>query len=334
VSERTAIFIAFAVFSGLSLLVGYTLRRRNLLREEASRVVHLHTVIWLWSPVSVVAFWRVELGPQFMVVMLIQPILMLFGWACAAGSCRLLRLPPGQAGVMALAAALTNQGFTLGAYLCYTLLEPAVDAMSYAIAFVTSMQVFMVLIFYPVARRYELRTAGVSAGDAVGAASMPSLPKLVFGSFFDIRAMPLYGALLGLSLNLAGFSLPWFVEHTPALDIAFFVGAAGSYLGIGLRLRIGDLLHYKPHHAALAVTKFVAMPGLAWVIVALLARTRLGLDPLPTDVVLISAACPSAINTVIVSNLFHLNARLASILWLTNTALFAIVVLPVILVVF
>lgn len=332
-SDKTAIFIVFAIFSGLSLLAGYLLRHRGVLHEDASRLVHLHTLIWLWSPVSVVAFWQIDMKPQLIVLMLIQPIMMLFAWGCAAVACRLLRLPPRQAGVLVLATVLTNQGFTLGAYLCYTLLEPDEQAMSYAIAFVTAMQVFMVIIFYPVARYYELHTRAFAEG-AADRESLPPLPRLVLGSFFDIRAMPLYGAIVGTALNQTGVPVAGFIDNTAVLDIAFFVGAAGSYLGIGLRLRIGDVLQYKPHHAAVALIKFLALPALAVGLIALLAYTPLALDALPASVVLICSACPSAINTVIISNLFHLDARLASILWLTNTALFVVLVLPVILTVF
>lgn len=336
----TARFIGFAAFSAIALAAGYALRRRGVLHEDASRPVHLHTLLWLWSPITVFAFWRIELSPQLIVIMLLQPLLMAFGWGCAALAARLLRLPPRQAGVLVLASALTNQGFTLGGYLCYTLLDPPIEAMSYAIAFVTSMQVFMVLIFYPVARYYELHMRrpppGVAGGgDAAPAAEkLPPLPKLVAGSFLDVRAMPLFGAIVGVCINAAGAEFPPAVKDYHLLDIAFFVGAAGSYLGIGLRLRLGDVRRCLPQHAALVAIKFLAMPALAFGLIAALRLTPWALSPMPIDVVLICSACPSAINAVIISNLFHLDARLASILWLANTTLFVLLVLPVIVAVF
>jgi len=47
--------------------------------------------------------------------------------------------------------------------------------------------------------------------------------------------------------------------------------------------------------------------------------------------VILEAFSPIAINVVIVSNLFGLDARLAAALWLSNTLAFCILPLPVIL---
>ena len=46
---------------------------------------------------------------------------------------------------------------------------------------------------------------------------------------------------------------------------------------------------------------------------------------------MIQAFTPSALNLVIVSNLFHLDARLASVLWLWNTVIFCVVCLPLLI---
>jgi predicted permease len=53
------------------------------------------------------------------------------------------------------------------------------------------------------------------------------------------------------------------------------------------------------------------------------------LAPLGQKVVLVEAFMPVAIQAVMIANLFHLDGRMASTLWLVNTVLFALVPLPV-----
>lgn len=325
-------FVAFAAVSALALIGGYAARRRQLVDERLSRPVHLHTVIWIWSSVSVVSFWGIAINAQLLIVMAIQPLTMLLAWALASAAARLRRMPARQTGPLVLAAALSNQGFTLGAYLCYTILEPGQTAMGYAVAYVTSMQIFIVLIFYPVARHYELLARRTDRRDADE--RLPSLPRLIVGSFLDVRAMPMYAAAAGAVLSLTTAGVPAWIDKSHAIDIACFAGAIGSYFGIGLRLRLGDWRDHLPHHAIVALIKFLAMPALAATLVCVLPAAGLGIGPLARDVVVICAFMPSAIACVIVSNLFHLDARLASILWLINTATFLVIALPVLLVVF
>lgn len=326
--DPTLKFIVFTLVSAASIVGGRTLRTRGLVAERLSRTVHLYTLIFLWSPVSVIAFWGIPINRELLAIMLIQPFVMVGSWLVTSAICRALKFSRSETGVMILAAALSNQGFTLGAFLCYVLLEPGREAMSYAVAFVTSMQVCLVLIFYPVARHYEL-AAEAESGKHV---EHPPLAKLVIGSFLDIRAMPLYGATTGALLSLIGPAYPqWLIDNQFMLDIAFFVGAVGSYLGIGLRLRFGDSLKFVKHHAVLVGVKFIAMPVMTFAML-MVAKQFQPIGPLPTTVVVISSFCPTAINTVIVANLFHLNARLASVLWLWSTILFGLIVVPLIIV--
>ncbi len=326
-------FVGFAAVSALALVVGYVARQRRLVDERVSRPIHLHTVIWIWSSVSLVSFWRIPVNVELAVVMGIQPLTMIMAWGLVALGARWMRLAPRQAGPLVLATALSNQGFTLGAYLCYSILEPGEQAMGYAIAYVTSMQIFMVILFYPVARYYELRAR--QEGQAVPTGEqLPPLPKVIAGSFFDVRSMPLYAAVAGAVLSMTTPGVPEWVDQTHAIDIGCFVGAFTSYLGIGLRLRLSDWRAHLGAHGLAAGVKFVAMPAMVFAILGLLPIVGLGVTPLARDVLLISSCMPSAIACVIVSNLFHLDARLASILWLVNTAAFMVLCLPVLLVVF
>lgn len=314
-------FLVFVAFSLLCFVVGYTARRRGWAPERWSRPMHLHTIIWLWSPVTMLAFWGLgsDAAKDVVTLMLAQPVLMVGPAAVMAMTVAVCRFKREQRGVMTLAAALSNHGFTLGSYLCYALLNPSDDALRYGIAYVTSMQVFMVLIFYPVAAHYA---PGVGRG--VG--------RLMIESFVTVRAAPLYMALVGLILKLLKVEYPTeAIARWHLMDVLFFAGAAGANLGIGLRFRFGDTWHTLHLHGLLAIVQFVVHPLMAAGAIGLMTLTGYPPSELVRNVMLIEACIPTALNTVIVANLFHLDARLAASLWLWNTLGFCVVMLPIVL---
>lgn len=319
--QRTGMFVGFIAFSLACFAMGYIGRKRGFAKERWSRPLHLHTVIWLWSPVTGLAFWGLgaEAARDVTTLMLAEPVLMIGPGLVMAMTVMLLGLPREQRGVMTIAAALSNHGFTLGAYLCYALLDPPESALRYGIAYVTSMQLFMVLIFYPVASHY-------SPDGGRG------LVPLMRASFLTVRAMPLYAAVVGCLLNLAHVPFPDdFIERYHIMHILFFAGAAGSNSGIGLRFRFGDTLGAIRLHVLLAGAQFIVHPLMAAGLLMAIAAIGYPASPLVRNVMLIEALTPTALNMVIIANLFHLDARLASGLWLWNTIAFCVIVLPIVI---
>lgn len=318
-------FILFAIFGAASLLAGWGMRQRQVVSEDASRPIHFWTLILLWAPISLWAFWSIKIDFTLATLMLVQPLAMIGGGLAALMVCRLLKLRGPTSGVLIIAAACSNQGFTLGGYLCYALLNPPDMAIGYAMAFVTAMQVCMVLIYYPVAAHFSHEPT-------------ETVVKLMVSSFITMRAIPLYAAAVGAMLSLSGLRVPTWISGLYLPDIFFFLGALGSYLGIGLRLRVGDTFGHARMHGGLVLIKFIILPlitiGVAYAYVALgapLVDLPNGIGDLPLQVIMISSCTPAAINTVIICNLFHLDARLASNLWVVNTILFFVIPLPVIL---
>ncbi len=225
---------------------------------------------------------------------------------------------------MTIAAAQGNLGFTLGAYVCYTLIDPADEALAYGVAMVSVMQVAGIVLFYPVARHL-----GEDAGRP-GPAEWRTLAGLVARSLLDVRALMLYGAVLGTLLAALDAPYPDVIDHLYLKDVLFYLGGGLAYFGIGLRLKLGRPLQFLPQQTTLAVTRFAFMPLLVF---ALLRLSESLFGPLPTtarQVLLVEALMPTAIATVMLSNLFRLDTVLGSALWFWNTVLFCLVPLPVI----
>jgi len=333
-SPRTIQFIAFLIFSLGSLIAGYVCRERGWVREDRSRTFHFWTIVALWSTVGLLSIWKLPPDPGNLWVLAIEPILVALPALLAIPIGHWLKAPPRQLGVLVIAAALANLGFTLGGYLCYTLvtdpaLLPAAEAspqatgnaaLAYAIAQVSVMTVMSIVLLFPIARHY----GGETSEDE-------SLGLLIYRSFVDWRAMMLYTAVVGAILAYTHVPFPRFINDWHVLDLLFYAGGFTAYFGIGLRLHVGDTLRNVRYHAALAGLKFVFIPALTIGLIALANGISDGPPALAQRVMLVLAFMPTAIQTVIIPNLFHLDARLASGLWLVNTLLFAAIPLPVLL---
>lgn len=325
--DRTSMFLIFLAFGIASVGAGYVGRVRGIVKEAASRPLHLFSLVVLWSPVAMLSYWGLPIaeggGSQLLLITLFQPVMMVAAASAMGLAMRRLRTPPEKAGVMIVAAGLSNHGFTLGAYLCYALLNPGEVALRYGIAYVMSMSLFNVLLFYPVAQHFARRIAGDDEVEPVA--------RLVVRSLVDIRAMPLYLSALGVVLNFTGVPLPTQIADWHIMDILFFAGAGTAYAGIGLRLHVGHSLTEWKMHGLLGLAQFGWHPIATFAALAALPMLGVTVDSLVGDVIMIEAFMPTAINVVILANLFHLDARFASGLWLWNSAAFCVFVLPVLL---
>ncbi|MEZ6191170.1 MAG: hypothetical protein R3C45_07740 [Phycisphaerales bacterium] len=319
---RTLQFTIFCLFNALSLVAGYAARRKNLLGEHTARPIHFVTVSFIWGGVALLSIWRLPPDRANLWLLAIEPLLVAIPAFGVIPIARWMGCNNNQTGVIATSAGLANLGFTLGAYLCYTLLghEPGQGeaALAYAVAQVNLMAMSGVLMLYPLARHFG--EAGV--GDQ-------SVLRLVVTSFLDLRALMVHCAIVGVVLAYTSVPFPKFIDELHVIDVLFYLGGFGGYFAIGLRLRLGDTRQYLREHALLAAVKFAGLPLLSLGILALVNLTAAPLSPLGQKVVLVEAFMPVAIQSVMIANLFHLDGRMASTLWLVNTVLFAVVPLPV-----
>ena len=316
--DPTTRFLVFIAFSATALSLGYAARVRGWLYEAASRSIHFVTVVGVWSIAAVFSLWRLPRDPSIVWLLVIQPLLVALTAYGVIPLARRFGCSPRQVGVVAVGAGLSNNGFTLGSYLCYALLHPPEQALAYGIAIVMSMMAWTVPLIYPMARRFGSNN------------DQSSVARLIVSSFLDIRALPLYAATTGATLAFTGVPFPDAVDRLHVIDVLFYLGALGGYLGIGLRLRLGDSLRFIKQHALLAVVKFAVAPAAVFVMLSAVAASPWPLDPLAASVVQIQATMPTAIVMVMIANLFNLDARMASNLWVCNTVLFVLIPLPVI----
>lgn len=313
-------FILFLILSVTALLVGYGLRRKLKSPVVFSRRLHFVTMVWIWSPAMMLSVWRLPLELQ-MVWLLAMQLFSVAGMAALAlWVGRRIGANRQQRGVLAVAASLTNSGFTLGAYLCYSNIEPAEEALAYSMMLTIIMHVLCILLIFPLCRRYGTQTP-------VGGSTL----HMIWVNLVDIRSLSLHLAAVGIALAAFGVPFPEVIDDWYLLDLLFIVGGLGTYLGIGLQIYLGDLFQNLRMHLSLAVIRFMVIPAGTILILLFSGITPMPVDPVLFRVMVVQSFVPSAVMTVMLPNLFGMDARLASMVWVWNTLIFVVLILPVIL---
>lgn len=344
---RTLEFFALALVSALSILAGYVSRERGWLNEDTSRKVHWVTIVILWSSAGFFALWHLDPDPANLWVLAVEPLLVVIPAFLIIPLAKAIKLRRNQVGVLALAAGLRNSGFALGAFLAYAILpvgdflrdqagpggvlapdqadKLSISALAYGLLIVMTMSMAVVIFLFPMVQHF--------AGD--GGDAGPSLGRIIYKSFVDWKAMLFYSSAAGIALAYARVPVPAVIEDWYILKALIYIGSATAYFGIGLRLHVNHLRPHLKSHLLVAGVKFIATPVLTFALLWLAAQITLVKPPPPMLVqsFMLIAFMPTAIQTVIVSNLFHLDARMAGSVWIVNTVLFLVVVLPAILVV-
>ena len=317
-------FLVFVGFAAVSLGLGYGCRRAGWLRESDSRRVHYHTVVWTWTLTAWIALWGLPISASAGWIALWQAVATIVPAVGMIAVGKWLGRPRDQIGVLSIAGAVTNIGYTLGAYLCFAMLTPGVTALAYAGVATSTLAVCIILVLYPIA---------VHFGQAPGAVK---LPELIARSFLRPPALPLYASLLGLTLAALGTHPPTFVDDWYLRDVMQYLLTFGTHFGIGLCFRVRDLRFEWDVQLALAASCFVVVPALGAVTVFAAGLVGAsggiapmgGMDALAVRVVQIESFMPVGVSCILLSNVFGLDARLGVRLWVWNTLLFTLLVLP------
>ncbi|MBX2850176.1 MAG: hypothetical protein KTR15_00355 [Phycisphaeraceae bacterium] len=342
---RTLEFFALAIVSALSIAAGYISRERGWLHEDVSRKVHWVTIVILWSSAGFLALWHLDPDPANLWVLAIEPLLVIIPAFLIIPLAKAIKLKRNQVGVLALAAGLRNSGFALGAFLAYAILPAgeflrqqagpdgtlapdkadklSISALAYGLLIVMTMSMAVVIFLFPMVQHF-----------ASDEEDKQPIGRIIYKSFVDWKAMLFYSSAAGITLAYLHVPVPPAVKDWHIMKALIFVGSATAYFGIGMRLHLDQIRPHIRSHAILGAVKFIATPLLT--IGLLLIARNLGTAPPPAmldQTFILIAFMPTAIQTVIVANLFHLDARMAGSVWIINTLIFICLVLPMILLV-
>jgi predicted permease len=204
-----------------------------------------------------------------------------------------------------ISSTLSNHGFTLGGFLCFILLGET--ALGYAIFMILYFMPYVFGIIFPAAR---LATSRADAGR---------------GRWREILLAPQNIPLtaLGIALLLSVLNVPR-PEINVSIAPLMFISVGLYYFTLGVTFRGANIFTSGRAHLCLGLIKFIIVPTGAWLVLRCT-----GLDPLMQQVIMVQACMSAAIYSVITALMFDLEERLASALFVVNTIVCLVFVVPV-----
>ena len=309
----------FVVLLG-GLSAGYLASNRFGLSEQLARKVMTVVLLALNWPIGLFIIWQMKLTARLFWLPVIAVVLLLI----VTFLCKILfvfhNLDEKSRMTLILAGALSNLGYTGGMFVCYALFGQTGLGLSQIYLMLWVPVVY--LTFLPRLRVFELQMKHIKK------------PGFSVRSMLDYRMLVVPAIIVAIVLNLSGIKRPRFISRFYVVDIFVYVASLLSFFAIGLRITFERLKHYIPLYFSLAAVKFLLTPFVAALLLGLLDLTGRGLGPMVKSVVMVQSTCPTAVAMVMMSNVFDLDSRLGSALWVVNTAVFAVLVVPVLFIVF
>ena len=289
---------------------GYAARRTGLLKPAWAKPIMSAAIVLCDAPIAWLAIWHLEVLPGVWKVptagAVVGVAVCLVGLAIA----RRRRMPAADAAVFGLQGGMGNVGYTLGGSVCFVLW--GIQGLALEQMFCLMWPFFSFLFCFPLARHYGASAAGEGGRVSDVAYAVRTLGR----SLTDLRSLPLYLATLGLALNLGG-STPWpEIRQWHVIDALVLAGIVMQFGGVGMTVRARRLPRFWKPALGSAALKFILSPALM-----LAVTLALGMTGEPLWVCLVLAAMPTALYSVLMANLFGLNADLANTTFILTHAL-------------
>lgn len=308
--EGSFILITAIVLGGI--LCGYLLRRTGLFHDKVRRILSLVVMLSTYPLVGLLAIWQMTLRKQFSILPLILVLWMILLFAVGWLFSYIHRLSRADRGVFICTCGLSNLGFTMGGLILYS--AYGAEGLGLAHIYLLFWNPVIVLVVFPLAHYFSPHSA------------QKSLPKVIWHGIWHIRSAIMFGLIVGIILSMRNVPYPAWLDQYKVLQTLMIAGTFLAFTVIGLSLHLSKLREYIRLYISHAGFRFITSPLLALLMLAVFGLDR---SELSAKVVLTLGFMPAAVYTVFIANMFDLNAKLASAMFVVNTAIFLIVVLPI-----
>jgi len=303
----------------IGLVSGYLASSRFGLSEHlAKKIMTIVLICFNWV-IALLVIWSMNLSHQLIWLPIVGVVLMLTITVLSAVIFHFIEPNRKSWLTLTLAGAISNTGYTGGAFVCYALFGMTGLALA-NIYLLICLPVFY-LVYLPLLKFREIRSKDRNA-------------RLKFDFLLDLRMLATPAIITAIILNLTNVKQPAFIKNFYIVDILVYTASSLSFFAIGLRVKMSRLKNYINLYFPVAAVKFILTPAVALLIILVLELTGQNLDSLFQKVIIVSSATPSAVLTVTLSNVFDLDGPLASALWVVTMAIFVAVVVPVLFLLF
>lgn len=297
-------FILFQLMIFLPFSAGMVLRKRISGNQTLSgRIIRMNLVfieplIALWS------IWGLDFRWAMVVLPLSGLLITLTGMILGRAGLTIMPLEGRSRASFLISSSIANHGFTMGAFICYIFFGE--EGLGLAFLFLSYFLPYVFTVIFPYART-------VSSMDHRRVGIMREY-------VLDIRNMPLVAVIVALVFQAAGISRP---KIFFPVDILMMLSISAYYLSTGMNFITESFSSYLKENLMLCFIKFLAVPV---AVASILTFIELGHRI--ESVILIQSFMPAAIYSVLTSVLFNLDTKLSTNLFVVNTLVFLILVLP------
>ena len=293
----------------LPLAVGYFLHRRGVMSDAANNLIIKANIIFFMTILALLSFWIMPLSPSI----LILPAFGIFLTIVPALLAKIFFLRNYSdildQGSYMMSAMLANIG-TIGG-LCAFILYGEIGFA--AIQLVSMLQnMLFILICLPLAKYYRTKADLTSAEAHV---------KFSREMFLTWNQLGVVGMIAGLALNFCGIARP---EAMGAVfQSLIHVSAWFALLPVGYLMNFKNAKPWYRKALSLVPLHFILLP------LATYFPARVFFDePIVINILLLAAAAPSAINSVLAARINRLNVDFTIAAFLMTTTIFLLVLFP------
>lgn len=295
----------------LPLAAGYLCRRQNWFGNDFFAKMITFNIILLAPVLAILSFWTLKLDSQLIWLPVLGIMISIVPGLAAYGLSKHKFTHPWEQGSYILAASLSNQG-TLGGLGAFFLYGEAGYAYTQLIAMFFNAMVFA--FFFPMARYYYLKGQGKS-----------NFKLNIFSIIFSWNQLPVVGLIIGVALPFFGVARPAVLGLV--FDPLVHLSAWTMLMPVGQSIDFGEMRKYFRGILDLIPIKFLLTPAVIYGMGTLLVHDRQMLHTL-----LVIASTPPAINSVITAKIHSLNVDVAMAAFILLTAMYIILVYPVLFV--
>lgn len=201
-----------------------------------------------------------------------------------------------------ISSSLANHGFTMGGFICYLLAGEKGLALS--AIFLIYFMPYTILVIFNFAR---LNSSGNG--------------KLKMKEYIlNFQNLTLAAAVAAVLLNLSGIKR---TEINFPIDPVVMAAVTLNYFVLGININISTLKYLRADHYIIAAIKFLIIPVITSIVLQIV-----DLDRDIEKIILIQSFMPAAVYSVMTSILFDLDTELSSSIFIINTVIFIVLVLP------
>ncbi|MBU0993787.1 MAG: hypothetical protein KJ737_14935 [Proteobacteria bacterium] len=297
-------FVIFQLVIVVPFFSGFFLKQVMLRLKDVSRKMVTLNLAMIEPPIVLWSIWGLALSSEMIVLPFFGLLIVVAGFIfgrCAAPS---LHFSKKGSKTFIISSSLANHGFTMGGFLCYLVSGEKGLALS---------SIFLVY-FIPFTFLFIFSYAGFDKKRKWAANDIRDF-------ILTVRNMPLLavmGALLIKSMHIRRPDIFF------PMDTFLIVSVALYYFTLGINFEPADLKPFKKEHVMLAVEKFIFIPCVVFLFLCISALSQ---DV--KQVIMIQSFMPAAIYSVVTSIIFDLDSRLASSLFVLNSLVFILIVLPI-----